>query len=65
MQPAFDYAGGPITERLAPAQSFRLAEFSGLGMSFNICRGTLVSLAMFTAIRKPTRRANRKSKSYK
>ena len=25
--------------------------FGGLGMSFNICRGTLGSLAMFTAMR--------------
>jgi hypothetical protein len=33
------------------AQSSRLAEFGGLGTSFNICRGTLGSLAMFTAIR--------------
>jgi hypothetical protein len=33
------------------AQSSRLAEFGGLGMSFNICRGTLGSLAMFTAMR--------------
>jgi hypothetical protein len=33
------------------AQSSRLAEFGGVGMSFNICRGTLDSLAMFTAIR--------------
>jgi hypothetical protein len=33
------------------AQSSRLAEVGGLGMSFNICRGTLGSLAMFTAIR--------------
>jgi hypothetical protein len=32
-------------------QSSRLAVFGGLGMSFNICRGTLVSLAMFPAIR--------------
>jgi hypothetical protein len=29
------------------AQSSRLAEFGGLGMSFKICRGTLGSLAMF------------------
>jgi hypothetical protein len=34
----------------AAAQSSRLAEFGGLGMSFNICRGTLGSLAMFTAM---------------
>ena len=41
------------TRRSDPArpQSSRLAEFGGLGMSFNICRGTLGSLAMFTAIR--------------
>jgi hypothetical protein len=31
------------------AQSSRLAEFGDLEMSFNICRGTLGSLAMFTA----------------
>jgi hypothetical protein len=30
-------------------QSSRLAEFGGRGMSFKICRGTLGSLAMFTA----------------
>jgi hypothetical protein len=29
------------------AQSSRLAEFGSLGMSFNICRGTLGSLASF------------------
>ena len=29
-------------------QSSRLAVFGGLGMSFNICRGTLGSLAIFT-----------------
>jgi hypothetical protein len=33
-------------------QSSRLAECGGLGMSFNICRGTPGSLAMFPAIRK-------------
>ena len=33
------------------ARSSRLAEFGGRGMSFNICRGTLGSLAIFTAIR--------------
>jgi hypothetical protein len=32
-------------------QSSRLAEFGGRGMSFNICRGALGSLAMFTAMR--------------
>jgi hypothetical protein len=31
-------------------QSSRLAVFGGRGMSFNICRGTLGSLAIFTAI---------------
>jgi hypothetical protein len=41
------------------AQSSRLAEFGGLGMSFNICRGTLGSLAMFTAIRKASSRDSR------
>jgi hypothetical protein len=34
-------------------RSSRLAEFGGLGMSLKICRGTLGSLAMFTAIRNP------------
>jgi hypothetical protein len=33
------------------AQSSQLAVFGGRGMSFNICRGTLGSLAMFIAIR--------------
>jgi len=33
------------------AQSSRLAEFGGRVMSFNICRGTIGSLAMFTAMR--------------
>jgi hypothetical protein len=33
----------------AGGQSSRLAEFGGLGMSFNICRGTLGSLAMLAA----------------
>jgi hypothetical protein len=32
-------------------QSSRLAVFGGRGMSFNICRGTLGSLAMFTMIK--------------
>jgi hypothetical protein len=36
---------------LVAAQSSRLAEF-GLGMSFNICRGTLGSFAMLAAIRR-------------
>ena len=39
------------------AQSSRLAEFGGRGMSFNICRGTLGSLAMLAAIRRATRSA--------
>ena len=39
------------------AQSSRLAEFGGLGMSFNICRDTL-SLAMFTAIRNASSRVS-------
>jgi hypothetical protein len=37
---------------------WRLAEFSGLGMSFNICRGTLGSLAMFTAKRNASSRVS-------
>jgi hypothetical protein len=37
----------------------RLAEFGGLGMSFNICRGTFGSLAMFTAIRNASSRDSR------
>ena len=37
--------------KLGRPQSFRLAVFGGLGMSFNICRGTLGSLAMFTVDR--------------
>ena len=40
------------------AQSSRLAEFGGRGMSFNICRGTLGSLAMFTAIRNASSRVS-------
>ena len=40
-------------------QSSRLAEFGGLGMSFNICRGTLGSLAMFTAMRNASSRDSR------
>ena len=39
-------------------QSSRLAEFGGLGISFNICRGTLGSLAMFTAIRNASSRVS-------
>jgi hypothetical protein len=45
--------------RLTVAQSSRLAEFGGLGMSFNICCGTLGSLAMFTAIRNASSRVSR------
>jgi hypothetical protein len=41
------------------AQSSRLAVFGGRGMSFNICRGTLGSLAMFTAIRNASSRDSR------
>jgi len=33
-----------------------LTELGGLGMSFNICRGTLGSLARFTAIRNASSR---------
>jgi len=40
-------------------QSSRLAEFGGCGMSFNIRRGTLGSLAMFTAIRNASSRVSR------
>ena len=36
----------------------RLAVFGGRGMSFNICRGTLGSLAMFTAIRSAASHVN-------
>jgi hypothetical protein len=39
-----------------PTQSSWLAVFGGRGMSFNICRGTLGSLAMFTAIRNASSR---------
>jgi hypothetical protein len=42
--------------KVAAAQSSRLAEFGGRGMSFNICHGTLGSLAMFTAIRNASSR---------
>jgi hypothetical protein len=41
----------PFVDHCILAQSSRLALFGGLGMSFNICRGTLGSFAMFTAIR--------------
>jgi hypothetical protein len=40
-------------------QSSRLAEFGGCGMSFNIRRGTLDGLAMFTAIRNASSRVSR------
>ena len=40
-------------------QSSRLAELGGRGMSFNICRGTLGSLAMYTAIRNASSRDSR------
>jgi hypothetical protein len=36
--------------RAVHAQSSRLAEFGGRGMSFKFCCGTLGILAMFTAI---------------
>jgi hypothetical protein len=39
-------------------QPSRLAEFGGRGMSFNICRGTIGSLAMFTAIRNASSRVS-------
>jgi hypothetical protein len=39
------------------AQSSRLVEFSGLGMSSKICRGTL-GMAIFIAIRKASSRVN-------
>ena len=58
--PQYNWGGSSTNPR---DRSSQLAEFGGRGMSFNICRGTLGSLAMFTAIRKPARRANRKSKS--
>ena len=46
------------------AQSSQLAVFGGLGMSFNVCRGTLGSLTMFTAIRNARRaKANVSPKS--
>jgi hypothetical protein len=37
--------------RAANDATLQLAVFGGRGMSFNICRGTLGSLAMFIAIR--------------
>jgi hypothetical protein len=42
--------GGKAADVDSRAQSSRLAEFGGRGMSFNICRGTLGSFAMFTAL---------------
>jgi len=45
--------------KVAAAQSSRLAELDGRGMSFNICRGTLGSLAMFTATRNASSRNSR------
>jgi hypothetical protein len=46
-------------DRVSPrAQSSRPAEFGGRGMSFNICRGTLGSLAMFTARRNASSRVS-------
>jgi hypothetical protein len=44
---------------LSGTQSSRLAEFGGRGMSFKICRGTLGSLAMFTAIRNASSHVSR------
>jgi hypothetical protein len=41
------------------AQSSWLAEFGGLGMSFNICCGTLGSLAMLAAMRRASSRVSR------
>jgi hypothetical protein len=45
-------AYGSIADIDTRPQSSRLAEFGGLGMSFNICRGTFGSLAMLAAIRR-------------
>jgi hypothetical protein len=42
--------------QFARVQSSQLAVFGGRGMSFNICRGTLGSLAMVTAIRNASSR---------
>jgi hypothetical protein len=44
--------------RVPDSQSSRLAVFGGRGMSFNIARGTLGSLAMFTAIRNASSRVS-------
>jgi hypothetical protein len=46
----------PITEIVATAIVGITAELGGRGMSFNICRGTLGSLAMFTAKRNASSR---------
>jgi hypothetical protein len=40
------------------AQSSRLAVLGGRKMSFNVCRGTLGSLAMFTAIKNASSRVS-------
>jgi hypothetical protein len=51
-------ADGSLAMFAASPQSSRLAEFGGRGMSFNICRGTLGTLAMFTAIRNASSRVS-------
>ena len=45
--------------RFRHAQSSRLAEFGGRVMSFNVCRGTLGSLATFSISSLQTRRLSR------
>jgi hypothetical protein len=50
--------GGKAADIHSRTQSSRLAEFGGLGISFKICRGTLGSLAMFTAIRNASSRVS-------
>ena len=52
-------AGGQRWDALFCSDMLNLAEFRGLGMSFNICRGTLGSLAVFTAIRNALSRVSR------
>jgi hypothetical protein len=52
-------SAGSAAIGFARAQSSRLAVFGGLGMSFNICRGTLGSFAMLTAIRNASSRESR------
>jgi len=42
------------------AQSSRLAEFGGRGISFNVCRGTFGSLAMFPAMKWPRKGRKRR-----